>query len=216
LEVKLIAISKFLAGENDGPEALIEYAGRVCYRSEPKGNPRGFVRRRVKEGHESIIEHANATFEISGISRACSHQLVRHRIASYSQESQRYVEMDDPEYVVPPDVAADPEAAAALDKFMATVSAAYTELRQHGIQKEDARFVLPNAAATRIVVTMNFRSWRHVIRERGLNLAAQWEIRELASLVLDALNEIAPSCFGDLVEERAALQRSAGDAGAAH
>lgn len=214
MEVKLIAITKFLAGEDDGPEALIEYAGRVCYRSEPKGNPRGFVRRRVREGHESIIEHACATFEISGISRACSHQLVRHRIASYSQESQRYVEMRAPEYVVPPDVAADPEAAAALAEFMKTVSDAYARLRERGVQKEDARFVLPNAAATRIVVTMNFRSWRHVIRERGLNPAAQWEIRELANRVLDVLNGIAPAVFGDLAEERAAQLASGQTAGA--
>ena len=82
-----------LREDGGSPEALLEHAGRACYRSEPKGEPGKFLRARVREGHESLIEHASVTFEISGISRACSHQLVRHRIASYSQESQRYVDM---------------------------------------------------------------------------------------------------------------------------
>jgi thymidylate synthase (FAD) len=202
VDVKLIAITRFLGG-NGTPEELIEHAGRACYRSEPRGNAGDFIRRRVQEGHESIIEHASATFDISGISRACSHQLVRHRIASYSQESQRYVDMADPEFVVPPAVAKDPAAAAAFQRFCDTVSGAYEELRSLGIRKEDARFLLPNAAATRIVVTMNFRSWRHFIKLRGLDPGAQWEIREVAYRVLDALYEQAPSVFGDLVDERA-------------
>jgi thymidylate synthase (FAD) len=201
MEIKLIGITRFLGGDGSS-EALIEHAGRICYRSEARGKPGAFVRRRVAEGHESIIEHASATFEISGISRACSHQLVRHRIASYSQESQRYVEMDAPEYIVPPDVAANPEARQAFAAFMDTMTAAYRQLRDLGVHKEDARFVLPNAAATRIVVTMNFRSWRHFIRERGLNPGAQWEIRELANRILDALHAEAPSVFGDLADER--------------
>ncbi|MGQ9553019.1 MAG: FAD-dependent thymidylate synthase [Anaerolineae bacterium] len=207
MEVKLIAITKYLAG-NGSPEELIEHAGRVCYRSEPKGSPGRFIRRRVSEGHESIIEHASATFEISGISRACSHQLVRHRIASYSQESQRYVDMSNPEYVLPPSIADNEAATVAFGKLTEAVSQAYKELRALEIPKEDARFVLPNAAATRIVVTMNFRSWRHVIRERALNPGAQWEISELASRVLDALHEAAPNVFQDLVDERARLQTS--------
>jgi thymidylate synthase (FAD) len=202
VEVRLIAITKFLGGQGT-PEELIEHAGRICYRSEAKGTPGRFVQRRVKEGHESIIEHACATFEISGISRACSHQLVRHRIASYSQESQRYVDMSDPEYVLPESVAGNAEAKAVFDRLAGAVGEAYRQLREQGVLKEDARFVLPNAAATRIVVTMNFRSWRHVIRERALNPGAQWEIRELASRVLDALHEVAPHVFQDLIDERA-------------
>ncbi|NPV09732.1 MAG: FAD-dependent thymidylate synthase [Anaerolineae bacterium] len=202
MDVKLIAITKYLGGQGT-PEELIEQAGRACYRSEPRGNAGEFIRRRISEGHESIIEHASATFDISGISRACSHQLVRHRIASYSQESQRYVDMADPEFVVPPSVAADPEASAAFERFCDTVGAAYRELRERGVRKEDARFVLPNATATRIVVTMNFRSWRHFIKLRGLDPAAQWEIREVAWRVLEALHEQAPSVFGDLMDERA-------------
>ncbi len=197
MEVKLIAITKYLGGGGT-PEELIEEAGRACYRSEPKGKPGDFVRRRIAEGHESIVEHASATFDISGISRACSHQIVRHRIASYSQESQRYVEMSSPEFVVPPLVSENPEAAAAFDRFCDSVSAAYSELRHLGIRKEDARFLLPNAAATRIIVTMNFRSWRHFIEMRALDPGAQWEISEVARRVLDVLNQQAPSVFGDL------------------
>lgn len=197
LEVKLIAITRYLGG-NGTAEELIEAAGRACYRSEPKGQPGEFVQRRIGEGHESIIEHASATFDISGISRACSHQLVRHRIASYSQESQRYVDMSAPEFVVPPSVSGNAEAEAAFERFCDTVSSAYSELRELGIRKEDARFLLPNATATRIIVTMNFRSWRHFIETRALDPGAQWEIRELARRVLDVLNEQAPSVFGDL------------------
>ena len=99
MQVDLIAITHFLSG-NGTPEELIEHAGRVCYRSQSRGNPAAFLRARLRDGHESIIEHASATFEVSGISRACSHQLVRHRLASYSQESQRYVDMSNPELVI--------------------------------------------------------------------------------------------------------------------
>jgi len=201
VEVKLIAVTRYLDGAGT-PEELIEHAGRVCWRTESKGDPGSFVRRRVREGHESIIEHASATFEISGVSRACTHQLVRHRIASYSQESQRYVDMSNPEYVTPPSIASNNEAMEVFSRFLESVSAAYRELRAVGVRREDARFVLPNAASTRIVVTMNFRSWRHMIRERGLNPAAQWEIRELANRILDILHEVAPNVFQDLVDER--------------
>ncbi len=182
------------------PEALIEHAGRACYRSAATGDPGRFLQARVREGHESIIEHASVTFEISGISRACSHQLVRHRIASYSQESQRYVDMSDPEFVVPPSVAANPEAVEVWDRFMEQVTGAYQQLRALGVRKEDARFVLPNATSTRIIVTMNFRSLRHLFRvrcERG----AQWEIRSLALEMLRQVHSLAPAVFEDLYKE---------------
>jgi thymidylate synthase (FAD) len=199
--VELIAITRYLRGDGS-PEELLEHAGRVCYRSEPRGNPGRFLMARVREGHESLIEHASATFEISGISRACTHQLVRHRIASYSQESQRYVDLSNPDYVIPPSVAADSEALEVWNQATAGMAEAYGKLRDKGIFKEDARFLLPNATATRIVVTMNFRAWRHFIKERGLNRAAQWEIREVANRILDILHEQAPSVFEDLVHAR--------------
>jgi len=194
MHVEIIGFTKFSQGEAEG---LLEYAGRACYRSEPKGNPGRFLSARIREGHESIIEHASLTFEISGISRACSHQLVRHRIASYSQESQRYVDMRSPEFVVPPTVADNPEAMAVWDEFMGQVADTYHRLRELGARKEDARFVLPNAAATRIIVTMNFRSLRHFFTVR-CEKAAQWEIRLLALEMLRQCHALAPSVFGDL------------------
>lgn len=199
MEVELIAITRYLRGDGS-PEALLEHAGRVCYRSGSRGDPASFLRARIREGHESLIEHASATFEIRGISRACSHQLVRHRIASYSQESQRYVSMDDPEWVLPPSILADEEARRIWDRFAETVRETYRALRARGIKKEDARFVLPNATATRIVVTMNFRELRHVFRLR-ISPEAQWEIREVAVRMLEAVYPHAPAVFGDLRDE---------------
>ena len=199
MKVELIAITQYLAG-NGGTEELIEHAGRVCYRSESRGNPAAFLRARLREGHESIIEHASATFEISGISRACSHQLVRHRLASFSQESQRYVAMSDPDIVIPDEILDNPEAHALWDGFIDQVKTVYKELRARGVRKEDARFVLPNAAATRLVVTMNFRELRHFFRIR-IAPEAQWEIRRMAVAMLTELVPHAPTVFGDLLEE---------------
>ncbi|MCX7682122.1 MAG: FAD-dependent thymidylate synthase [Anaerolineae bacterium] len=199
MEVALIAITRYLRGEGT-PEELLEHAGRVCYRSQGRGDPGAFLRARIREGHESLIEHASATFEISGISRACSHQLVRHRLASYSQESQRYVSMASPEWVIPPAISADPEALAIWEQFAANVQQAYQMLRARGIRKEDARFVLPNATATRIVVTMNFRELLHVFRLR-ISPEAQWEIRELCVRMLELIYPHAPNVFGELREE---------------
>jgi thymidylate synthase (FAD) len=198
MHVEIIGMTHFLEGEGS-PEALLEHAGRVCYRSEPRGDPGKFLRARISEGHESIVEHASITFEISGISRACSHQLVRHRIASYSQESQRYVEMSAPEFIVPPSVAGNPEAQAVWDQFTKQVGAVYHRLRELGVRKEDARFVLPNATATRIIVTMNLRSLRHFFSVR-CEKAAQWEIRALALEMLRLVTPVAPSVFRDLYD----------------
>lgn len=198
MNVELIALTHYLRADGS-PEALIEHAGRVCYRSEAQGNPGAFIRARLRDGHESIIEHASATFEISGISRACSHQMVRHRIASYSQESQRYVNADAPEVVMPPAIAEQPEARAVWEAFMAQVAATYRELRELGVLKEDARFVLPNAAETRLVLTMNFRSLLNFFRLR-LTRHAQWEIRAVAARMLELITPHAPHVFGELYE----------------
>jgi thymidylate synthase (FAD) len=196
MQVELIAVTRYLQGDGT-PEELLEHAGRVCYRSESHGAPGKFLRARIREGHESIVEHASATFEISGISRAASHQLVRHRIASYSQESQRYVDMSDPEWTLPPAVAGNPEARTIWERFASEVEAAYRALRELGVRKEDARFVLPNATATRIVVTMNFRELLHLFRLR-ISPAAQWEIRDVCVRMLELVCPLAPSIFGDL------------------
>jgi len=194
MNVELIAVTHYLRGDGT-PEALLEHAGRICYQSEGRGEPGKFLRARVAEGHESIIEHASVSFEISGISRACSHQLVRHRIASYSQESQRYVDMSEPEWALPPDVLESEAAMEVWDDFAGEVKEAYRALRELGIRKEDARFVLPNAAATRIIVTMNFRELLHFFRIR-ISGAAQWEIREVGLRMLELIHPHAPGVFG--------------------
>lgn len=196
MNVELIAITHYLRGTNT-PEELLEHAGRVCYRSKSNDNPGKFIRARIREGHESIIEHASATFEISGISRACSHQLVRHRLASYSQESQYFADMSDPEWVVPFEIIENPDAINVWDKLTQAAKHAYGELRALGICRADARFVLPNAAATRIVVTMNFRVLRHVCKVR-ISPPVQWEIREVCLRMLDLVHPYAPNVFGDL------------------
>ncbi|MBN1954136.1 MAG: FAD-dependent thymidylate synthase [Anaerolineae bacterium] len=198
MQVELIAITRYLRGEGT-PEELLEHAGRVCYRSEGQGDPGRFLRARVREGHESIVEHAAATFEISGISRACSHQLVRHRLASYSQESQRYVSMEEPEWALPTAIGDDPDAIAIWEQFAEQVKETYRAFRELGVRKEDARFALPNAAATRIVVTMNFRQLRHFFQVR-ISRHAQWEIRQVAAAMLEAVYPHAPAVFGDLRE----------------
>ena len=211
MNVRLIAITSYLGGgktpQNETldsttsvapTEKLIEYAGRLCYRSQGDGTPKAtarFIQKRVAQGHESIIEHSSASFEISGISRSCSHQLVRHRLASFSQESQRYVDMSNPEWVIPPDIVADPEALAIWEATLAQIEAAYQALRTRGIRKEDARFLLPNAAATRLVMTANFRELLHLFRIR-ISPAAQWEIRQVAIRMLEAVYEQAPNVFG--------------------
>ena len=153
------------------------------------------------------LDHGAATFLFEGISRACTHQLVRHRLASYSQESQRYVDLSkgDWQAIVPPAVAENPAAAAVVQAFWRQAEEGYAELRQLGIRKEDARFLLPNAAETRIVTTMNFAAWSHFLWLRAVDKAAQWEIRELGQAVLRMLYGIAPGVFGEqwrVYEER--------------
>ncbi len=199
MEVELIALTHYLRGDGRA-ESLIEHAGRVCYRSDKRGDPAAFIQARIREGHESIIEHASATFEISGISRACSHQLVRHRLANYSQESQRYVDLSEPELIVPPAVHDSAEPAEIWNRAMQQIAKAYRELRALGIRKEDARFLLPNATATRIVVTMNFRELMHFFHVR-INPAAQWEIRELAIKMLNIVTAETPPVFAGLRDE---------------
>ena len=194
MHIEILAITK--PTTVGGPEAVIVQAGRVCYRSRSDGDPGRFIKARIAEGHDSVLEHSCVTFKIGGISRACSHQLVRHRIASYSQESQRYVDMTDPKFVVPPSIAENEGAMVVYRNFLEDVDAAYEDLRDLGILKEDARFVLPNATATTIVVTMNFRALRNFIKTR-LTAAAQWEIREVARAMLWEVYPYAPNVFGD-------------------
>lgn len=148
---------------------------------------------------ESRTHHGSATFLFEGISRACTHQLVRHRLASFSQESQRYVDLSKGGWsaIVPPAVAAHPEAEARLAEAWDYLQNTYRDLREMGIRKEDARFLLPNAAETRIVTTMNFAAWSHFLWLRAVDKAAQWEIRAMGQRVLEMLHAIAPDVFAE-------------------
>lgn len=314
MKIDLIAATQYLRGSG-APEELVEYAGRICWQTEPRGDPLGFIRKLVRRGHTSVIEHArfifltkgasdgdlltlyqtsvgtsvtrrldetalvgcnarsirdmlqetaaplvrglgeavidthpvfvddlvqgavgreqNITFppdhtfrplpgieligttlseeltpwelayhgalawDVSNISRACSHQLVRHRVFSFSQESQRYVDMSDPTWVVPPAIAANEAALKVWARTTRGVAKAYGLLRQLGVKKEDARFLLPNAAATRLVATAPLWGLCNFFELR-CEKHAQWEIQEVANKMLKLAYEAAPAVFADL------------------
>lgn len=150
----------------------------------------------VGKGHHSVVEHAVFTFSIEGVSRALTHQLVRHRIASYSQQSQRYVRFDEPTYVTPPEVEKRQDAKEAFDATVEATWEAYRRMVDEGVPEEDARFILPNAATTNITVTMNARELIHFFRLRCC-LRAQWEIRRVAQRMLDECKRVAPVIFAE-------------------
>jgi thymidylate synthase (FAD) len=143
----------------------------------------------------SVIEHASFTFSIEDVSRAMTHQLVRHRLASYTQQSQRYVKYDTlKSYVTPPTIANNPDAQKIFEGALEHVSNVYNKLLEMGIPKEDARYILPNAAKTNIVVTMNARELRHFFNLRCC-ARSQWELREVAIEMLRQVKRVAPSLF---------------------
>jgi len=151
----------------------------------------------ISSGHTSALEHASYTFAIDGVSRALTHQLVRHRLASYNQQSQRYVSYaEEPEFIVPPSVAADPTALKRFKAANATAFEAYRALMEAGVPAEDARYLLPNAMETKIVVTMNIRELLHFFELRCCK-RAQWEIRDLSLAMLDLAEPTAPYIFMD-------------------
>ena len=160
----------------------------------------------------ALRAHGSATFLFEGISRACTHQLVRHRLASFSQESQRYVDLSKGEWnaIVPPAIAEHPDAKERLDEAWHYLQETYRELREMGIRKEDARFLLPNATETRIVVTMNFEAWLHFLWLRAVDKAAQWEIRAIGQQVLEQLHSIAPEVFGDIWDKSEEIRNGNG------
>ena len=193
------------------PEAVVAMAAKLCYSHTGVEKLRekigakdqaAFVEQLAAIGHLSPVEHVSFTFGVEGISRACSHQLVRHRVASYSQQSQRYVKADEFDYVIPPSIKQDPALVSEFEKCMAEAQKNYTKvlkrLEEHGYEGEagqqDARYLLPNAAETKIVVTMNGRELLHFFRVRCCN-RAQWEIREMAERMLDLVKHAAPTIF---------------------
>ncbi len=236
-----MSVTVKLIAHTPNPEQVVAAAAKLCYSPSKIDNilegldeekSRAFVEMLASLGHESPMEHVSFTFGIDGISRACSHQLVRHRIASYSQQSQRYVDGNKFDFVTPPSIANCPEALKEYNNAIETQRKAYSVVRDtlvYGLIKEsddgkslngttqeviqqykeinkaqcsafikkaneDARFILPNACTTSIVVTMNVRSLQNFFDHRCCN-RAQWEIRAVAIEMLKLCREVAPSLF---------------------
>ncbi len=182
------------------PQRAVATAARLCYAPvgaaelmETLSEERieKVLRTILESGHFSTLEHASYTFAIDGVSRAMTHQLVRHRLASYNQQSQRYVTFkEEPDFIVPESVVE----AGAADEYDAAVRAAfaaYADLVERSVPAEDARYLLPNACETKIVVTMNIRELLHFFELRCCN-RAQWEIREVACGMLELVRPTAP------------------------
>ncbi|MGV9197482.1 MAG: FAD-dependent thymidylate synthase [Promethearchaeia archaeon] len=181
-------------------ERHIENAGRTSYQSFEKQNKEShkrFITMLVKRGHGSVLEHAAASFRISDVSRALTHQLVRHRLCSFTQQSQRYVDEKSFEYVEPDDIKKNGKAHELYRSLMEDIREKYGKLRNLGIKKEDARYILPNGTTSEIVLTANFRELRHFVQLRG-DKAAQWEIRYLAIRMLEILKKHVPHVFQDM------------------
>lgn len=176
----------------------IEIAGRVCYQSEPKGDPEKFIRMIIKRGHESVLEHGSLTFKVR-TNRAIANEIVRHRLASYSQESTRYVKYDDIEFIPWID-SENPLLLSALKTIENHYLMLLNPWEEFGVDKctpEEARDILPNATATTLVMTMNFRELRHFLKLR-LDKAAHPQIRELAGMILEILKEKYPVFVEDI------------------
>ena len=186
------------------PERAVATAARLCY--SPLGGAElmeGLTQEKIEHvlrtimtsGHFSTLEHASYTFAVDGVSRALTHQLVRHRLASFNQQSQRYVKFkEEPEVVKPASIADNPELCARVDETIDDIWAADDACVQAGVPAEDARYLLPNACASKIVVTMNIRELLHFFENRCCN-RAQWEIRELAWKMLELVRPTAPYIF---------------------
>ena len=223
LRVQMVAKTEFFppadvpwSTDADGGEALAEFAGRACYQSWRKPNPAtatnaGYLRHILEVGHLSLLEHGTVSFYLTGVSRSLTHELIRHRHFSYSQLSQRYVPERNAAMVEPEVIAADPEL---HERFLAATQAsqqAYNALLA-GLEerfagepnatlrrkqaRQAARAVLPNATEARIVVTGNYRAWRHFIAMRATE-HADVEIRALAVECLRQLQKVASNVFGD-------------------
>lgn len=223
LKVQVIAQTRFDPPDDiawdtdaDGGQALAEFAGRACYQSWTKPNPAtatnaGYLRHILDVGHLSVLEHGSVTMYLTGISRSLTHELIRHRHFSYSQLSQRYVPERDAAMVEPAVIADDPELHELFLSAADLAQVAYVALLE-GLEKrfadvpnatarrkqarQAARSVLPNATETRIVVTGNYRAWRHFLAMRATE-HADVEIRECAVACLRALREVAPNVFAD-------------------
>lgn len=199
-------------GDSTDLDELAELSGRSCYQSWERPNPatatnKGYLANIIKQGHFSVLEHASATFYVQGVSRALTHELIRHRHLSYSQLSQRFVNEGGREdnLVLPPAAHDDMAAAMIHQRAHDQAHLIYNDLVAHYTSKglprkqarEAARAVLPNQQETKLVVTGNMRAWRDVIAKRN-DPAADAEIRRFAAEVLKQLKKIAPNTFQDM------------------
>lgn len=201
MKIELINPSFSIIQWPDKLEEILEVAARNCYQSEPRGDPGKFLKSIIALGHESVLEHCVATVMIT-CSRSCSHQLVRHRLGAYSQESQRYVNYGKKPIAFIKPKQLDSCTECSKRTFLRHLEFSvrdYLDLLEEGWKPEDAREVLPNCTATKIVTTFNMRQWRHVFLERALNKHAQAQIRKI---FLELLEEFKTrTCiFDDLME----------------
>jgi thymidylate synthase (FAD) len=188
------------------PEKACAIAARLCYSASGIDEiAEKFTKEKIKEllekvissGHHSVLEHASFSFGVEGVSRALLAQLTRHRIASFSVQSQRYVKFKNGvEFVVPKTIKKDKELLQKYNNFLKTAEKLYKQYLDAGIPAEDARYILPNASATKIIITMNARELRHFFSLRCCN-RAQWEIREMARRMLNLVKKEAPILFSD-------------------
>lgn len=193
-----------LLQHNAEPEKIAALAAKLCYSGadlaalqEKVTNEEqtDFIKKLISMGHFSVFEHVSFTFGVEGVSRALTHQLVRHRLASYSQKSQRYVKAGENfPFIMPYTVEENPETAAIFNETINQISVAYKKLIDLGIPAEDARYLLPNACETKIIVSMNARELLHFFALRSCN-RAQWEIRELSDKMLALCYSVAPAIF---------------------
>lgn len=192
------------------PELNVALAMRRCYSAKPieelesellsrPGYEKDLIAKAIRDKTFDVIEHAVFMFEIEGISRICSHQVVRHRIASYDQESQRFSAVEKEDFVIPPTIQNNPEALKIYENLLKDSIQTFKKLKELEVPKEDARFVLPQSIGTKLVITANARSLMHFFSLRTAT-QAQWEIRELATLMLNECRKVAPTIFKDIFE----------------
>ena len=193
-----------LLQHNAEPEKIAALAAKLCYSSADlcelhekvsSSEQVDFIEKLIGMGHFSVFEHVSFTFGVEGVSRALTHQLVRHRLASYSQKSQRYVKSGETfPFIMPHTIEENDEALKIFEDCMNYIAKSYNKLSNLGIPAEDARYVLPNGCETKIIVTMNARELMHFFSLRSC-VRAQWEIRELSDQMLSLCYNIAPAIF---------------------
>ena len=194
-----------LINYTEDPERIIAQSARLCYSASgieelkeklTDESTLKLIKKIIKLGHYSVLEHATFTFAIEGISRVTSHQLVRHRIASFSQQSQRYVKIKDKgfPYIIPKSIAKNEKLTTIFTGTIKKLNRIYNLFLEHNIAAEDARYILPQAVETKIIITANARELLHIFKLRCCN-RAQWEIRELAKRMLKEVKIVAPNIF---------------------